>query len=148
MAGDAFDTWWDTTRIAPGRAFYAFLLGGEVVGTSSFTVADGPNRVVEIGGTYFHPSARGTGVNGRIKRLMIGAVFAHGARRLEFRVDGINHRSRAAVEKLGAHLDGILRSNRTTWTGRVRDTCVYSVLADEWPAVEERLTARAPGAAR
>ncbi len=172
MIGEAFDQWWSSTRIAPGRAFQAILHktpfvlslskdeiappsgprpstssgrtdvndGWTVVGTSSFSVTDGPSAVVEIGGTYLHPAVRGTGLNGRIKRLMIGAAFTSGARRLEFKVDGINTRSRAAVEKLGAKLDGILRSNRVTWTGRVRDTCVYSVLADEWPAVEARLT--------
>lgn len=157
MAPDAFDGWWDGVRPGPNRAFQAILLrrskdgiaspclprlstgsgraqdedAWALVGTSSYTVADAQAGVVEIGGTYLHPDVRGTGVNTRVKRLMIGAVFAAGARRLEFRIDAINGRSRAAAEKLGARLDGILRSNRVTWTGRVRDTCVYSVLADE-----------------
>ena len=135
MAPDAFDGWWDGMRTAPNRAFQAILAGGALVGTSSYTILDRPSGVVEIGGTYFRPEVRGTGVNTRAKRLMVGAVFAAGARRLEFRVDAINTRSRHAVEKLGATLDGILRQNRVTWTGRARDSCVYSILAEEMSAL-------------
>ena len=102
-----------------------------MVGTSSFTVADAASAVVEIGGTYLHPALRGSGLNSRLKRLIVGAPFDAGARRLEFRIGAIDARSRRRGGKLGAQLDGILRANRVTWTGRVRDTCVYSVLADE-----------------
>jgi RimJ/RimL family protein N-acetyltransferase len=59
-----------------------------------------------------------------------------------FRVDAINARSRAAVLKLGAIQEGLLRQDRVTWTGRIRDTVVFSILADEWPAVRDRLDAR------
>jgi RimJ/RimL family protein N-acetyltransferase len=131
MAGEAFDAWWNGIRIAPGRAFVAIFAQGALVGTSAYMLSDAQAGVVEIGGTWFTPSVRGAGINTRAKQMMVRAVFAAGALRLEFRVDAINARSRAAVEKLGARLDGILRSNRVTWTGRVRDTCVYSVLADE-----------------
>jgi RimJ/RimL family protein N-acetyltransferase len=57
-------------------------------------------------------------------------------------VDAINARSRAAVLKLGAVQEGILRQDRATWTGRIRDTVIFSVLADEWPAMRDRLDAR------
>jgi RimJ/RimL family protein N-acetyltransferase len=57
-------------------------------------------------------------------------------------VDAINARSRAAVGKLGAHQDGILRQDLVTWTGRVRDTVIFSILKDEWPGVRDRLDAR------
>ncbi|MFC3711946.1 GNAT family N-acetyltransferase [Sphingoaurantiacus capsulatus] len=132
MLGEAFDAWWAAT---PQRHVLVAIHGGEVVGMTSFyDVSDAKNSAA-IGGTYFRPDVRGTGVNGEVKRLMLSAAFGAGARRVEFHVDAINGRSRRAVEKLGAQLDGILRQDRTTWTGRVRDTCVYSILKEEWPAV-------------
>jgi RimJ/RimL family protein N-acetyltransferase len=73
---------------------------------------------------------------------MLGDAFDSGARRVVFRVDALNARSRAAVGKLGAVQEGILRQDRVTWTGRVRDTVIFSILADEWPAVRDRLDAR------
>jgi RimJ/RimL family protein N-acetyltransferase len=81
-------------------------------------------------------------VNPSAKRLMMGHAFESGARRVVYRVDAINARSRAAVLKLGAVQEGILRQDRVTFTGRVRDTVIFSVLADEWPAVRDRLDAR------
>jgi RimJ/RimL family protein N-acetyltransferase len=88
--------------------------------------------VVEIGGTYIEPSVRGTGFNHAMKKLMIHHAFACGYRRIEFRVDTRNQRSAAAVRKLGAQLDGVLRKNVVTWTGYVRDTYVFSLFEDEW----------------
>jgi RimJ/RimL family protein N-acetyltransferase len=73
---------------------------------------------------------------------MLGHAFESGARRLVFRVDAINARSRAAVLKLGATLEGTLRQDRVTWTGRIRDTCIFSILVDEWQLLRERLDAR------
>ena len=61
---------------------------------------------------------------------------------VQFRVDALNLRSRAAVTKLGAHQDGILRQDRITWTGRVRDTVMFSILRTEWPGVKAGLEAR------
>ena len=61
---------------------------------------------------------------------------------MTFRVDAINARSRAAVAKLGGVLEGVLRAEMVVWTGRVRDTAVYSVLRGEWPAVRDRLDER------
>ena len=73
---------------------------------------------------------------------MLGHAFDSGIRRLQLCVDAINARSRAAVLKLGAVQEGILRRDRVTWTGRIRDTVFFSILADEWPAVRDRLDAR------
>jgi len=69
-------------------------------------------------------------------------AFAAGARRVVFNVDPVNARSRAAMNKLGAKEEGVARQASVTWTGRVRDLVVFSLLADEWPAVRERLDAR------
>lgn len=103
-----------------------------VVGMTSFINPDMANGVVEIGGTYVEPAVRGSGFNDVMKRLMIDHAFASGYRRIEFRVDARNARSRAAVLKLGAVHEGTLRKNRITWTGYVRDTCVFGLLEDEW----------------
>jgi len=98
--------------------------------------------VVEIGGTYYHPDHRGGPVNPSAKRLLLGHAFTSGAQRVQFKVDALNLRSRAAVTKLGAKQDGVLRSDRLTWTGRRRDTVIFSILPQEWPAIRDQLDAR------
>ncbi len=75
---------------------------------------------------------RGTGFNGRVKRMMLDHAYAVGVRRIEFRIDERNKRSQAAVTKLGCTKEGVLRAERVTWTGFVRDTGLWSLLADEW----------------
>jgi N-acetyltransferase len=137
MLGDAFDVWWENT--AGNRFVHVAIMADRLVGMSSFYDVDDANGSTAIGGTYFAPDVRGTGVNGEVKRLMLGAAFAAGARRVVFHIDAINTRSRRAVEKLGARFEGIMRQDRVTWTGRVRDSCVYSILEDEWPEVRARL---------
>jgi len=120
------------------------MRGDLCVGVSSL-MPDPPNRAVEIGGTYYQPDARGGPVNPECKRLMMAHAFDSGANRVGFRVDVLNARSRAAVLKLGAVQEGIIRADRVTWTGRVRDTVIFSVMAVEWPAVRDRLDARLVG---
>ena len=73
-----------------------------------------PAQTVEIGNSYIHPDARGTGFNGRLKKLMIDHAFGVGIRRIEFRIDERNKRSQAAVAKLGCTKEGVLRSERNT----------------------------------
>ena len=144
-AGEHFQPTWDKLMAdtAAGTTLaFAVIAGDEVVGITSFYAIDPANAVVEIGGTYYQPSARGGAVNPASKRLMMGHAFACGARRVVYRVDAINLRSRAAVLKLGAVEEALLRQDRVTWTGRVRDTVLFSILADEWPAVRDRLDRR------
>jgi RimJ/RimL family protein N-acetyltransferase len=144
-AGDQFEPTWKklmADQARGGTQPYAILAGGEVAGISCFSGIDGANGVVEIGGTYYRPDRRGGPVNPAAKRLLMGHAFDCGARRVVYRVDALNARSRAAVLKLGATQEGILRQDRVTWTGRVRDTVVFSILKDEWPAVKARLDAR------
>lgn len=131
MLGDAFDPAFDTMTDTPSRLPFAVLVGGALGGCTSY-LHDAANAAVEIGGTYITPALRGTGVNRRMKALLVGHAFACGIGRVEFRVDARNRRSCAAVEKLGAHRDGVLRRNRVTWTGYVRDTVIYSLLPGEW----------------
>jgi RimJ/RimL family protein N-acetyltransferase len=146
MAAEHFDVEWETrmadTGAEGGCLPFAVVADGEVVGITRYLAIDSANATVEIGGTYYRPEVRGGPVNPATKRLLLGHAFEAGARRVAFRVDGINLRSQAAVLKLGAVKEGMLRQERVTWTGRVRDTAVFSILADEWPAVGERLEAR------
>jgi len=145
MAGEHFDPMWARMQgdVAGGRTIaFAVVFAGRCQGITCYSGIDGANGVVEIGGTYYHPDLRGAAVNPAAKQLMMGHAFASAARRVVFRVDAINARSRAAVLKLGAVEEALLRQDRITWTGRIRDTVIFSVLADEWPAVRQRLDAR------
>lgn len=149
MNGEHLDVWW--TRVERERAAGTMepmvaVVGGEVVGCSCFYI-DAANKRVEIGNTYWRTDMRGGALNPEAKRLMLahafeGNLIEGGANVVQFKVDAINARSRAAVSKLGAHLDGVIRHDRITWTGRVRDTCVFSILAEEWPMVRDKLEAR------
>lgn len=113
------------------RTFVLFQ-GDELVGMSSFLGIDKDRGVLEIGGTYYRPRFRGTGFNRRVKDMMLKRAFDCGFRRVEFRVDARNKRSQAAMAKLGATREGVLRADRITWTGHVRDTVLFSILKDEW----------------
>lgn len=125
-----FDANFDSVLAATHRIAFAILHEGRVVGMSSYLHPHPVHRSTEIGGTYLAPEARGTGVNARFKRLMIDRAAASGFRRIEFRVDTRNARSMAAVEKLGAVCEGILRRHMVTWTGHVRDTALYALFID------------------
>ena len=144
MLGAEFDVGWARMYGNPGPEWMAFavMAGGLCQGSSSYLAVDPLNATVEIGATYYGPALRGGAVNPAAKRLLMAHAFEAGARRVQYKVDAINARSRAAVTKLGAVQEGILRADRVTWTGRIRDTVVYSILADEWPAVRERLDTR------
>lgn len=145
MLGDGFDKNWDRVQReqAEGRTMaYAVVVDGVCRGMSNYLDVDPNHNTVEIGFTYYAPDVRGGAVNPAAKRLLLGHAFDAGAQRVQFRVDAINARSRAAVLKLGAVQEGILREDKVTWTGRVRSTVVFSVLPSEWPAVRERLDTR------
>lgn len=100
----------------------------ELAGMSSFLGIDEGRGVLEIGSTYYRPKFRGTGFNRRIKAMMLARAFGCGFRRVEFRVDSRNARSLAAMAKLGATREGVLRADRVTWNGHVRDTVLFSIL--------------------
>jgi RimJ/RimL family protein N-acetyltransferase len=73
---------------------------------------------------------------------MLGQAFEAGARRVQFSVSAANERSQAAVLKLGAKKEGVLRNHKITWTGYKRDTVLFSIIEEEWPEVRDRLMAR------
>ena len=130
---DGFDDSIALYRSSPRNRTFVLFEGDELAGMSSYLTIDEGRQCLEIGGTYYRPHLRGSGFNRRIKDMMIGRAFACGIRRIEFRVDVRNARSQAAMKKLGAVREGILRSDRITWTGHVRDTVLFSILKDEWP---------------
>jgi RimJ/RimL family protein N-acetyltransferase len=114
-----------------GQAF-AIFNNGDFAGMSAYIGIEPERGVLEIGNTYYVPPLRGTGFNRRVKDLMIGRAIDCGFRRIEFRVDSRNRRSQAAMAKLGAVREGVIRAERITWTGHVRDTVLFSILASEW----------------
>jgi RimJ/RimL family protein N-acetyltransferase len=136
LAGPAFDDWWSGLAEAPWRR-WAVLRDGVVVGMSGAYRREPTST--EIGSTFYHPAHRGTGLNQVVKWLQLSWLFADGQTRVEFRVDARNARSQAAMLKLGARLEGVMRRDRITWTGHVRDTCLFSVIDSEWPQLEPRL---------
>lgn len=116
------------------RLCYVILSHEEIVGMTAWIEHGAPGWSVEIGNTYIVPGLRGSGFNDRIKRLMLDHAFGCGLARVAFKVDRVNTRSQGAVLKLGCTQEGIMRAERRTWTGRVRDTVLFSILADEWQA--------------
>lgn len=145
MAGEYFDGFW--TRIQNDRKSgtwipFAVTVQGRCVGQTCYIRPDPVCRSVDIGSTYYRPEFRGGAVNPAAKYLLLGHAFACGAQRVQFGVDALNARSRAAMTKLGATQEGILRRERVTWTGRMFDRVVFSILSDEWPAVKARLEER------
>jgi RimJ/RimL family protein N-acetyltransferase len=126
-----------------GLTFVARDKTGTLVGSSSYLNADPPNRRLEIGATWFSASVRRTGVNTEAKLLMLGHAFDQlNCVAVEFRTHFLNSTSRAAIERLGAKLDGVLRSHQLLPDGSRRDTVVYSILDVEWPAVRNNLRFR------
>lgn len=145
--GENFDPWWDgfVERMAAGRDTpYAVRRreDGRVVGTSSLHDLFPMHRRVELGSTFFHPDVRGGVVNPASKRLLLQHAFDSGMVRVEIITDGINARSQAAIAKLGAQREGVLRRHKITHTGRVRDTVMFSITDEDWPDVRDRLDAR------
>ena len=126
-----------------GLTFVVRSLDGALVGSSSYLNVDAPNRRLEIGNTWYVATARRSGVNTETKLLMLGHAFDElNCVAVEFRTHFFNSASRAAIERVGAKLDGILRSHQVLPDGSRRDTVVYSILDIEWPAVRNNLRYR------
>jgi len=116
------------------------LASGRIVGMTTYMNIDANNRRVEIGSTWYAKSAQRTPLNTECKLLLLAHAFeALGCVAVEFRTSYFNHASRRAIERLGAKQDGLLRSHMRHADGSLRDTCVYSILALEWPAVKRHL---------
>ncbi len=118
------------------------LADRRLVGRSCYLNLRLKDRGLEIGATFLRPEARGGAVNPEAKLLMLAHAFDAGALRVELRTDLLNLRSQAAIAKLGAVREGVLRRHVVTWTGRVRDTVVFSITDEDWPSVRARLERR------
>jgi RimJ/RimL family protein N-acetyltransferase len=114
---------------------------GKAAGMTSFMNIDAANRRVEIGSTWYRQGVQRTSLNTDCKLLLLTHAFEDkSCIAVEFRTHFLNTRSRAGIERLGAKLDGILRSHVVMPNGSVRDTAVYSITAAEWPAIKAHLT--------
>jgi N-acetyltransferase len=140
-----------------GRTVYGIRLVGDsdlgpagtLVGTSSILDADVPNESTHIGATLYGSRWWGTAVNAEAKLLLLGHCFDDcGYGRVKIQTDRLNQRSQAAIAKLGAQREGVLRRDKKREDGTFRDTVVFSVLSDEWPSVRAGLMSRLDGSVR
>lgn len=120
--------------------FATCLPDGTAIGMTTYMNIDAANKRVEIGSTWLGRAAQRSPVNTEAKRLMLAHAFDElDCIAVEFRTHFMNAQSRAAIERLGAKLDGVLRAHMRLADGSLRDTAVYSITASEWPAVRANL---------
>ena len=113
---------------------------GDVVGCTRFFNVDAKNRRVEIGHTWYAQRAQRTPVNTECKLMLLAHAFdVLRCIAVEFRTHWFNHASRAAIARLGARQDGVLRNHQLAPDGAKRDTVVFSIIDSEWPAVRAHL---------
>ena len=132
------------------KGYYAWLTGnvyavwkdGVLVGTSTLGDFDEKNEHAHIGWTAYSPDTWGTAVNPEAKLLMLAEAFDNGFGRVKLQADVLNDRSRAAILKLGAQFEGVVRRATPRADGSWRDTAVYAILIDEWPSVRAGLQER------
>src|SRR6478672_5198573 len=116
---------------------------GRVVGTTRFYYIQPQQRNAAIGYTWVATSAQRTAVNTEAKLLLLTHAFDHwGCVRIEFITDVLNEQSRAAILRLGARQEGILRKHLIMPNGRIRDSVCFSIIAEEWPEVKRNLTTK------
>lgn len=113
---------------------------GKAVGMTTYMNIDPVHKRVEIGSTWYRKAVQRTRLNTECKRMLLAHAFEElNCIAVEFRTHFMNRQSRTAIERLGAKLDGVLRSHQRTADGALRDTAVYSILPHEWPAVKSGL---------
>lgn len=150
----AFEEWLEGSLATPQSLLFAIVprvegLRPEVpeppaaIGVTGYLEIRPPHRGLEIGRTLIAPEHQGTRVNPESKYLLLGHAFeALGALRVQFKTDAQNLHSQRALEKLGAKKEGVLRRYQTRTSGFVRNSVVYSITDDEWPAVKAGLEGR------
>jgi N-acetyltransferase len=129
----------------PHRHLFTVRLvaSGAVVGTTSLLDASLADERIHLGGTAYTPAVWGAGVNADCKRLLLGHAFDDcGFGRVKLQTDAANKRSQAAIARLGAVREGVLRRHARRADGTFRDSVIYSVIRDEWPAVRNELDRR------
>lgn len=113
---------------------------GKLVGTTRYCHADFTHRRFEIGYTWYGEAYQRTAVNTECKLLLLAYAFENlNAIAVEFRTHWHNHKSRAAIARLGAKQDGVLRNHSIHPSGELRDTVVFSIISSEWPVVKKSL---------
>lgn len=143
----AFDAWCRDYGTGPDALRYVVsLVGGplhgRVVGATTLGDLDEDAGFAHIGWTGYDPRVWGTAVNPATKLALLSLAFEHGYRHVRLQADEANHRSRAAIERLGARFVELRERDRVRADGTVAGTAVYAVLAEDWPAVEAGLLAR------
>jgi RimJ/RimL family protein N-acetyltransferase len=149
--GPGFDDWFDDA-LARHQAGTQVPLAvrrradAQLIGSTSFLDLTLRHRRIEIGSTWYSPEVWGTEVNPECKLLLLTHAFeVLDVRRVALVTDLRNERSQAAIAKLGAVREGVCRSHMVTQGGRIRDSVLFSIIAEEWPAVKQRLAARLAG---
>lgn len=113
---------------------------GVPVGMTTYMKIDAANKRVEVGSTWYARRVQRTALNTECKLLLMQHAFETlDCIAVEYRTSFFNHKSRRAIERLGAKLDGVLRNHQRHTDGTLRDTCVYSVIQSEWPTVKSHL---------
>ncbi|MBK7654863.1 MAG: GNAT family N-acetyltransferase [Betaproteobacteria bacterium] len=113
---------------------------GRAVGMTTYMNIDAKNRRVEIGSTWYRKAVQRSALNTECKLMLLTHAFESlNCIAVEFRTHFFNHQSRRGIERLGAKLDGVLRQHQVMPDGSLRDTCVYSIIASEWPTVKQHL---------
>jgi RimJ/RimL family protein N-acetyltransferase len=121
--------------------FTVFDAGGRIAGMTTYMNIDAANRRVEIGSTWYAKRVQRTALNTECKLMLLTHAFERlDCIAVEFRTHFFNRASRKGIERLGAKLDGILRSHQISHNGTLRDTVVYSIIAGEWPTVKQHLS--------
>jgi RimJ/RimL family protein N-acetyltransferase len=154
-AGDRFDAWFDSAlALAAARREAVWAVrrtsDGALVGGTRYLAIEPSHRRLEIGHTWYAPEVWGTHVNPACKLALMRYAFESlGFNRIELKTDALNLRSQAAIAALGATREGVFRAHMVRRDGTLRDSVYFSVIRSDWPAVQERLTARlgafAPG---
>jgi RimJ/RimL family protein N-acetyltransferase len=125
-----------------GNVYAVRTTSGELVGTTTMADFNAYGERTHIGWTAYNPTVWGTAVNPEAKLLLLTLAFDSGFSRVKLQADALNERSRAAILRLGATFEGITRRDKPRADGTWRDSAVYSILVDEWPAVRAGLEKR------
>lgn len=146
--GPELDVWFDqamSERDAGRRIPFAVrqTSDGRLIGSTSYLDVVERHKRVEIGSTWYAPEFWGTAINPECKLLLLRHAFeVFSVNRVALITDRTNERSQAAIAKLGAVREGVLRNHMVVQEGRLRDSVVFSIVANEWPLIRERLEAR------
>jgi N-acetyltransferase len=142
MSFTGFDPWFEAALAAVDEVPFAVLVNGREVGSTRFLAIAPEHRRAEIGWTWLRRPAWGTGANVETKLLLLEHGFERcSLRRVEFKTDARNERSRGALLALGARFEGVFRKHMILPTGS-RDSAWYAITDDDWPAVKDHLLKR------